>query len=144
MHVAASLRACVAAQAALTPDVCVLAETGDSWFNCMKLRLPDGAGFEIQMRYGRCVCVCAGHTVGCCVWRAASDTVLLLLTGVWPRCALHRSIGWSVGATLGYSLAAAADGKRLMSFIGDGSFQVGVCACVCGGSKGTHGRTHDP
>jgi TPP-dependent 2-oxoacid decarboxylase len=34
------------------------------------------------------------------------------------------SIGWSVGATLGYSLAAAAAGKRLLSFIGDGSFQV--------------------
>jgi len=34
------------------------------------------------------------------------------------------SIGWSVGATLGYSLAAAAEGKRLVSFIGDGSFQV--------------------
>jgi TPP-dependent 2-oxoacid decarboxylase len=34
------------------------------------------------------------------------------------------SIGWSVGATLGYSLAVAAEGKRLVSFIGDGSFQV--------------------
>lgn len=36
----------------------------------------------------------------------------------------YGSIGWSVGATLGYSLAAAADGKRLLSFIGDGSFQM--------------------
>lgn len=63
-----------------------MAETGDSWFNGLKLRLPPGSGFEVQMRYG--------------------------------------SIGWSVGATLGYSLAAMADGKRLISLIGDGSFQV--------------------
>ncbi|KAF8056339.1 SHM4 [Scenedesmus sp. PABB004] len=73
-------------QEVLTPDTCVLAETGDSWFNALKLKLPPGAGFEVQMRYG--------------------------------------SIGWSVGATLGYSLAAAAEGKRLISMIGDGSFQM--------------------
>jgi len=30
----------------------VLTETGDSWFNGMKLRLPEGAKFEIQMQYG--------------------------------------------------------------------------------------------
>jgi len=32
------------------------------------------------------------------------------------------SIGWSVGATLGY--AQAVPEKRVISFIGDGSFQV--------------------
>eukprot|EP00879_Flechtneria_rotunda_P011355 GHRR01011860.1.p1 GENE.GHRR01011860.1~~GHRR01011860.1.p1 ORF type:complete len:497 (+),score=161.61 GHRR01011860.1:184-1674(+) len=73
-------------QEILTGDTCVLAETGDSWFNTVKLKLPAGADYAIQMRYG--------------------------------------SIGWSVGATLGYSLAAQAEGKRLLSFIGDGSFQV--------------------
>jgi pyruvate decarboxylase len=73
-------------QQILTSETCLLAETGDSWFNTMKLHLPRGADYAIQMRYG--------------------------------------SIGWSVGATLGYSLGAAADGKRLISFIGDGSFQV--------------------
>ncbi|WIA21682.1 hypothetical protein OEZ85_000852 [Tetradesmus obliquus] len=73
-------------QECLTPDTCILAETGDSWFNALKLNLPKGSGFEVQMRYG--------------------------------------SIGWSVGATLGYSLGAAADGKRLISMIGDGSFQM--------------------
>ena len=62
----------------------VIAETGDSWFNCQKLRLPEGCGFEFQMQYG--------------------------------------SIGWSVGATLGY--AQAAQDKRVVAFIGDGSFQV--------------------
>jgi TPP-dependent 2-oxoacid decarboxylase len=30
----------------------VLAETGDSWFNGMRLHLPEGCRFEIQMQYG--------------------------------------------------------------------------------------------
>jgi thiamine pyrophosphate-dependent acetolactate synthase large subunit-like protein len=34
----------------------------------------------------------------------------------------YGSIGWSVGATLGY--AQAAKDKRVISCIGDGSFQV--------------------
>jgi pyruvate decarboxylase len=68
----------------LGPDMTVLAETGDSWFNAMKLKLPVGCGFEIQMQYG--------------------------------------SIGWSVGATLGYALGS--DEKRVITFVGDGSFQL--------------------
>lgn len=71
-------------QKMLSGDTAVIAETGDSWFNCQKLKLPDGCGYEFQMQYG--------------------------------------SIGWSVGATLGY--AQAAKNKRVISFIGDGSFQV--------------------
>jgi pyruvate decarboxylase len=63
----------------------VIAETGDSWFNGMKLRLPKGSRFEIQMQYG--------------------------------------SIGWSVGATLGYELGSAKP-CRVVSLIGDGSFQL--------------------
>uniref|UniRef100_M8B8Q4 pyruvate decarboxylase n=1 Tax=Aegilops tauschii TaxID=37682 RepID=M8B8Q4_AEGTA len=62
----------------------VIAETGDSWFNCQKLKLPDGCGYEFQMQYG--------------------------------------SIGWSVGALLGY--AQGATDKRVIACIGDGSFQV--------------------
>ncbi|XP_043701258.1 pyruvate decarboxylase 1 isoform X1 [Telopea speciosissima] len=65
-------------------DTAVIAETGDSWFNCQKLRLPENCGYEFQMQYG--------------------------------------SIGWSVGATLGY--AQAANDKRVIACIGDGSFQV--------------------
>jgi len=34
----------------------------------------------------------------------------------------YGSIGWSVGATLGY--AQAAKNKRVIACIGDGSFQV--------------------
>ncbi|KAJ8616444.1 hypothetical protein MRB53_035816 [Persea americana] len=68
----------------LSGETAVIAETGDSWFNCQKLRLPENCGYEFQMQYG--------------------------------------SIGWSVGATLGY--AQAAKEKRVIACIGDGSFQV--------------------
>ncbi|XP_008775408.1 pyruvate decarboxylase 1 [Phoenix dactylifera] len=71
-------------QKMLSGNTAVIAETGDSWFNCQKLKLPEGCGYEFQMQYG--------------------------------------SIGWSVGATLGY--AQAARGKRVIACIGDGSFQV--------------------
>ncbi|MEQ9618754.1 MAG: thiamine pyrophosphate-binding protein [Deltaproteobacteria bacterium] len=72
-------------QEMLDADKTVIAETGDSWFNTMKLDLPPGCGFEIQMQYG--------------------------------------SIGWSVGATLGCALGSP-EGKRVVSFVGDGSFQL--------------------
>lgn len=71
-------------QKMLSSETAVIAETGDSWFNCQKLKLPEGCGYEFQMQYG--------------------------------------SIGWSVGATLGY--AQAKPEKRVFAFIGDGSFQV--------------------
>lgn len=72
-------------QSYITSKSAVLVETGDSWFNGIKLKLPDGAKFEIQMQYG--------------------------------------SIGWSVGATLGYALGTDKN-RRIMAFIGDGSFQL--------------------
>ncbi|VFQ71194.1 unnamed protein product [Cuscuta campestris] len=71
-------------QKMLSAETAVIAETGDSWFNCQKLKLPQGCGYEFQMQYG--------------------------------------SIGWSVGATFGY--AQARPEKRVIAFIGDGSFQV--------------------
>ncbi|KAG8378953.1 hypothetical protein BUALT_Bualt07G0038100 [Buddleja alternifolia] len=71
-------------QRMLSPETAVIAETGDSWFNCQKLKLPEGCGYEFQMQYG--------------------------------------SIGWSVGATLGY--AQSDPKKRVIACIGDGSFQV--------------------
>ncbi|KAG2262365.1 hypothetical protein Bca52824_069444 [Brassica carinata] len=70
-------------QKMLSSETAVIAETGDSWFNCQKLKLPKGCGYEFQMQYG--------------------------------------SIGWSVGATLGY--AQAVPEKRVLAFIGDGSFK---------------------
>jgi pyruvate decarboxylase len=67
----------------LSSSTTLLAETGDSWFNALKTKLPEGCGFEIQMKYG--------------------------------------SIGWSVGATLGYSIGSD---RRVVALIGDGSFQM--------------------
>jgi pyruvate decarboxylase len=36
----------------VTAKTTVIAETGDSWFNGMKLQLPGGARFEIEMQWG--------------------------------------------------------------------------------------------
>ena len=36
----------------VTSETTVIAETGDSWFNGVKLRLPGGARFEIEMQWG--------------------------------------------------------------------------------------------
>ena len=54
----------------------------------------------------------------------------------------YGSIGWSVGAVLGYQVAAGSS-KRVVGLIGDGSFQLtaqvgqagwrAFCVCVCGG-----------
>ncbi|KAH1048497.1 hypothetical protein J1N35_039281 [Gossypium stocksii] len=71
-------------QKMLSGETAVIAETGDSWFNCQKQKLPAGCGYEFQMQY--------------------------------------ESIGWSVGATLGYDQAVPE--KRVIACIGDGSFQV--------------------
>ncbi|KAL2234079.1 pyruvate decarboxylase 1-like [Sesamum indicum] len=71
-------------QKMLSAETAIIAETGDSWFNCQKLRLPKGCRYEFQMQYG--------------------------------------SIGWSVGATLGY--AQAVPNMRVIACIGDGSFQM--------------------
>jgi pyruvate decarboxylase len=39
-------------QSLLTADTTVIAETGDSWFNGVALRLPGGARFEVEMQWG--------------------------------------------------------------------------------------------
>ena len=72
-------------QEMLDGNTTLIAETGDSWFNTINLRLPQGSAFEIQMQYG--------------------------------------SIGWSVGAALGYQLAVQP-ARRVIACIGDGSFQM--------------------
>jgi pyruvate decarboxylase len=38
----------------------------------------------------------------------------------------YGSIGWSVGALLGYAQALGNE-KRVIACIGDGSFQVNIC-----------------
>jgi pyruvate decarboxylase len=39
-------------QGLLTSDTTIIAETGDSWFNGIRLGLPGGARFEIEMQWG--------------------------------------------------------------------------------------------
>jgi hypothetical protein len=41
----------VAAQSFLKPEYAIISEVGDSWFNTQKLRLPNGAAYEIQVSY---------------------------------------------------------------------------------------------
>ncbi|EFJ21810.1 hypothetical protein SELMODRAFT_417071 [Selaginella moellendorffii] len=43
-------------QGMLSKGTAVISETGDSWFNCQKLKLPDGCGYEFQMQYGAIGC----------------------------------------------------------------------------------------
>lgn len=71
-------------QGMLDANTTLIADTGDSWFNTMNLKLPEGCAFEIQMQYG--------------------------------------SIGWSVGAVLGYQLARPD--RRVIACVGDGCFQM--------------------
>ncbi|CAI9090987.1 OLC1v1025896C1 [Oldenlandia corymbosa var. corymbosa] len=71
-------------QKMLSSQTVVIAETGDSLFNCQNLKLPQNCGYEVQL--------------------------------------LYSSIGWSIGATLGY--AQSAPEKRVIACIGDGSFQM--------------------
>ena len=39
-------------QKMLSSETAVIAETGDSWFNCQKLKLPRRCRYESQMQYG--------------------------------------------------------------------------------------------
>jgi hypothetical protein len=36
-------------QSFLKPEYVIISEVGDSWFNSQKLRLPNGAAYEIQV-----------------------------------------------------------------------------------------------
>lgn len=55
-------------QAALGGETALLVETGDSWFNGLKMRLPRGCRFEIQFQAGSigwCVPATLGYELGC-------------------------------------------------------------------------------
>ena len=56
-------------QAMLDGDSTLLVETGDSWFNGVDLRLPEGARFEIQMLYGS-IGWSVGATLGCALGKS--------------------------------------------------------------------------
>ena len=65
-------------QALLGPETVVVAETGDSWFNGLKLDLPDGAGFEIQMTYGS-IGWSVGATLGLAIGHGPGRRVVALI-----------------------------------------------------------------
>ncbi|XP_028794934.1 pyruvate decarboxylase 1 [Neltuma alba] len=51
-------------QKMLSGQTAVIADTGDSWFNCQKLKLPKGCGYEFQIQYGSIgwsVCATLGY-----------------------------------------------------------------------------------
>ncbi len=157
----------------------MLAETGDSWFNCQKLKLPNGCRCRRRWRLILFLapdptpnpnpeCHAASlvlsvlrrqQTSGPLSWPVMTARVLpaaqvpcsrgstdrqvamsaSLPTGtrnaqpnpLASRCnaryefqCQYGSIGWAVGATLGYSIGLGP--KRLIASIGDGSFQVHV------------------
>ncbi len=55
-------------QSVLDGRTALLVETGDSWFNGLKLRLPHGCRFEIQFQAGSigwCVPAALGYELGC-------------------------------------------------------------------------------
>jgi pyruvate decarboxylase len=62
----------------VTPSTTVIVETGDSWFNGMKLKLPAGARFEIEMQWGHIgwsVPAAFGYAIG------ASDRRVIAMIG---------------------------------------------------------------
>lgn len=64
-------------QAILTPEMALVVETGDSWFNGQKLKLPTGAEYEWQMQYGSI----GWATPAAMGYALASPKRTLLLTG---------------------------------------------------------------
>lgn len=86
----------------------VVAETGDSWFNCLKLRLPEGCGYEFQMQYGS-----IGWSVGATLGAAAAAA------GSAAPEALEAA-----AAGAGATAAEGLKRRRVIASIGDGSFQM--------------------
>ncbi|KAL7201461.1 hypothetical protein ACSBR1_033212 [Camellia fascicularis] len=92
-------------QRMLSHEIVVISEAGDSINNCQKLKLPEGCEMDTEPNIG-----VSFKLIGkswCCRYEIQSQ---------------YTSIGWSVGATLGY--AQAIPDKRAVACIGDGSFQV--------------------
>lgn len=77
-------------QQMLGPDSIVLTETGDSWFNGMKLRLPEGAKFEIQMQYGS-IGWSVGATLGLALGAESSRVIAAIGDGSFQLSAQEVS-----------------------------------------------------
>ena len=83
-------------QSFIDPKSFVVAETGDSWFNCLKLKLPEGCGYEFQMQYGS-----IGWSVGATLGAAAA-----------------------AAGSAAPEAVSGTQRRRVVASIGDGSFQM--------------------
>lgn len=102
----------------LSGNSAVIAETGDSWFNCQKLSLPENCGYLISLLTK----LMHSDHIYETLFQLCKTIKKLLSIFRYEFQMQYGSIGWSVGATLGY--AQAAKDKRVIACIGDGSFQV--------------------
>jgi len=92
-------------EAFLDSNTALISEVGDSWFNTLKMRLPPGCEYEVQMRYGS-----IGWSVGCTLGYAFA-------------CGpLSRAASAALPGTLGITKTETA--KRVLTLVGDGSFQM--------------------
>ncbi|MCX7869829.1 MAG: thiamine pyrophosphate-dependent enzyme, partial [Terrimicrobiaceae bacterium] len=67
-------------QGLLTSQTSLVVETGDSWFNGQKLRLPDGCRYHFQMQYGS-IGWATGAALGVALAAEARGRRAILLTG---------------------------------------------------------------
>ncbi|KAL6765735.1 thiamine diphosphate-binding protein [Haematococcus lacustris] len=117
-------------QAMLNPDMVLISEVGDSWFNTQKLLLPRGCGYEMQMRYGS-----IGWSVGCTLGMAAAVSRPPPLQR--PTSQAAEAVEGQGGAHLpdvgaltlgeagvGATAHAPKKNKRVVTMVGDGSFQM--------------------
>ncbi|GFY82393.1 thiamine pyrophosphate dependent pyruvate decarboxylase family protein [Actinidia rufa] len=66
-------------QKMLSSETAVIAETGDSWFNCQKLKLPPGCGYEFQMQYGSIGCFQVTAQDVSTMLRCGQKTIIFLI-----------------------------------------------------------------
>lgn len=71
-------------------------QTQDSWFNTLKLKLPTGAGYEIQMRYGRWVtagaCICLEPGVPDTTGLQTLDRAVIACRALLSRVCAHTTL----------------------------------------------------
>lgn len=74
----------------LKPNDTLIAEAGDSWFNAQRIRLPQGADFQIQIMYGS-IGWSLPATLGCQLARPDGRAVLMIGDGSFQMTAQELS-----------------------------------------------------
>ncbi|CAG8090638.1 unnamed protein product [Penicillium nalgiovense] len=74
----------------LKPGDTLIAETGDSWFNAQKIRLPPGTDFHMQMMYGS-IGWSLPATLGCQLARPGGRAILMIGDGSFQMTAQELS-----------------------------------------------------